>query len=173
MKPLVTLQRVCSWGSQWLAQGKGPTAKRILWQRLTDAECACMWDVYAEPFQKRQTLLIHKAYMEILPTEAHGVTSEIKGKLLWGASPAPGRQPALGTEAPLQAWNGYRGTREEQASPSVHAVFAHIQQSVPAVLRNRNLPPSDCQKGIFLRPWFCLQCCIFFSPQLPTAHTQC
>lgn len=171
MKPLVTLQHVCSRGSQWLAQGKGSKAKRILWQRLTDAECACMWDVYAEPFQKRQTLLIHKAYMEILPTEAHGVTSEIKGKI--AVRKAAGRQPALGTEAPLQAWDGYRDTREEQASPSVHAGFAHIQQSVPAVLQNRNLSPSYCQKGIFLRPWFCLQCCIFFFPQLPTAHTQC
>ena len=41
-----------------------------------------MWDVYAEPFQKRQTLLIYKAYMEILAMECHGVTSEVKGKLL-------------------------------------------------------------------------------------------
>jgi len=86
--------------------------------------CRCRVCVYvgcvnAGPFQKRQTLLIYKAYMEILwTTEGHGVTSEVKGKSLRGTSPAPGRQPTVGTEAPLQAWDGYGGTREEQTSPS-------------------------------------------------------
>lgn len=136
--------------------------------------CLYVGCVNAEPFQKMQTLLIYKAYMEILDTEGRGVTSEVKGKLLWGTSPAPGRRPTLGTEAPLQAWDG-QGTREDQASPSVHVVFAHTQQSVPAVPQNRNLSPSDCQKGIFLRPRFVFSVVLFilFFPQLPIELTQC
>lgn len=69
---------------------------------------ACMYVgcVNAEPFQKRQMLLVYKASMEILDTEGHGAISEVKGKLLRGTPPAPGRQPALGTEGPHQAWDG-------------------------------------------------------------------
>lgn len=131
--------------------------------------------------EKRQTLLIYKFCTEILSTEGYGVTSEAKGKLLWGTTPALRRQPTLGTKAALQAWGGHRSTKEERASPAVHAVFAHTQQSVPAVLQNRNLSPSGCQngnlspsgcqKGNLLRPVFVFSVVLFIFFPLATQST--
>lgn len=115
-----------------------------------------MWDVHADPLQKREMPLIYKAFITEIPAiEGHGITSEVKSKLEhykpWEDNPLLDR-----CFFPSQGW--VQEYQREAGTPSVYAGFAHMKQSVPAVPQNRNLSPSEWQKGFTLRPWFCLQC---------------
>lgn len=94
------------------------------------------------PFQKRKILLIHKGSDG---SSVPGVTSTVKGNLLW------------------------TGLGRQQSTPH-RCVFMHTQQSVPAVLQDRNLSPSG-SKTAFV---FTIVQLVFFlqltTTRLPSAH---
>lgn len=79
--------------------------------------CGCVSRALPE---EANTADIYGSY-GIVAMEGHGVTSEVKANCCEELQEAPGRQLTPCPEVPLQAWDGSRGTTEEQASSSTHA----------------------------------------------------